>query len=131
MQIVAITRRALNGAHLMARARKSEKQQKTALPKLWNFLVTNENSNKHRRPKSIHQYCAKKSPTTTSKALWCICIYLSFSLENKLFGIHQTSFLPVEALEFSELKTPLVYTFFPPKTAKNCKNLPAVSCLYH
>ena len=38
-----------------------------------------------------------------------------FSLENKLFGIHQTSFLPVEALEFSELKTPLVYTFFPPK----------------
>ena len=41
----------------------------------------------------------------------------SFSLENKPFGIHQTSFLPVEALEFSELKTPLVYTFFPPNTA--------------
>ena len=34
------------------------------------------------------------------------------SLENKLLGIHQTSFLPVEALEFSELKTPLVYTVF-------------------
>ena len=31
-----------------------------------------------------------------------------------LFGIHQTSFLPVEALEFSELKTPLVYAFCPP-----------------
>ena len=39
--------------------------------------------------------------------------FLPFSLENKLFGIHQTSFLPAEALEFSELKTPLVYTFFP------------------
>ena len=36
-----------------------------------------------------------------------------FPLENKLFGIHQASFLPVEALKFSELKTPLVYTFFP------------------
>ena len=33
----------------------------------------------------------------------------------QVFGIHQTSFLPVEALEFSELKTPLVYTFFSPK----------------
>ena len=40
----------------------------------------------------------------------------AFSLETKLFGIHQTSFLPVEALEFSELKTPLVYAFFPPKS---------------
>ena len=35
----------------------------------------------------------------------------SFSLENKLFAIHQTSFWPVEAFEFSELKTPLVHTF--------------------
>ena len=34
-----------------------------------------------------------------------------FSLENKLLGIHQTSFLPIEAREFSELKTPLVYIF--------------------
>ena len=67
--------------------------------------------NNNRRPKSIHQYCAKGSPTNTLKALWCICIFLSFSLENKLFGIHQTSFSPVEALEFTELKTPLVYTF--------------------
>ena len=40
------------------------------------------------------------SPTTTLKALWCICIFLLFP-----------SFLPAEALEFSELKTPLVYTF--------------------
>ena len=34
-------------------------------------------------------------------------VYMLFAflfLENKLFGIHQTSFLPVEALEFSELK---------------------------
>ena len=29
-----------------------------------------------RRPKSIHQYCAKGSPTTTLKALRCICIFL-------------------------------------------------------
>ena len=70
-----------------------------------------------RRPKFIHQYCAKGSPTNTLKALWCICISLAFPLktsENKLFGIHQISFLPVEALDFSERKTPLVYTFFPP-----------------
>ena len=38
----------------------------------------------------------------------------SFSLENKLFGIYQNSVLPVEELEFAELKTPLVKTFFPP-----------------
>ena len=35
-------------------------------------------------------------------------VYMRFaplSLENKLFGVHHL-FLPVEALEFSELKTP-------------------------
>ena len=31
-----------------------------------------------RRPKSIHQCCAKGSPTTTLKALWCICISCFF-----------------------------------------------------
>ena len=36
----------------------------------------------------------------------------SFSLENKLFWHTPNPFLPVEALEFSELQTPLVYTFF-------------------
>ena len=46
--------------------------------------------------------------------------FTPFSLENKLFGMHQTSFLPVEALEFSELTTPLVYTFFPPKQRHEC-----------
>ena len=65
-----------------------------------------------RRPKSIYQHRAKGSPTNTLKPLWCICIFLLFSLANKLFGIHQTCFVPVEALEFSELKTPLVYTLF-------------------
>ena len=29
--------------------------------------------------------------------------------KNKLFGIHQTSFLPIEALEFSELKIDTEY----------------------
>ena len=45
-----------------------------------------------------------------------VCVYVFsffFSFENKLSREHQTSFLPVEALEFSELKIPLVYTFFP------------------
>ena len=46
----------------------------------------------------------------------------SFSLENKLFAIHQTSFSPVEELEFSELKTPLVYTFSPPIIENNLCN---------
>ena len=72
--------------------------------------------NINRRPKSIHQYCAKGSPTNALKALWCIFFF--FSLESKLFGFHQTSFLPVEALEFSELKTPLGYTFFPSEVYK-------------
>ena len=40
--------------------------------------------------------------------------FFSLELENKLLGKHQTSFLPAEALDSSELKTPLVYTFFPP-----------------
>ena len=66
---------------------------------------------KARRPKSIHQYCAKGSPTNTLKALWCICIFPLIPLKTSVFGFHQTSFLPVQALEFSELKTPLVYTF--------------------
>ena len=52
--------------------------------------------------------------------------FLSFSHENKLFGIHLTSFLSVGALEFSELKTPLVYTFFPPNIdfSRNAKATP-------
>ena len=34
-----------------------------------------------RRPKSIHQCCAKGSPTNTLKALWCICIFSLFPLK--------------------------------------------------
>ena len=44
----------------------------------------------------------------------CICIFLPFSFFfhwKPAFWYTQTSFLPVDALEFSELKTPLVYTF--------------------
>ena len=67
-----------------------------------------------RRPKSIHQYCAKGSPTNTLKALWCICIFLLFPLKTSFLVYTKPPFLPVDALEFSELKTPLVYTFFPP-----------------
>ena len=55
------------------------------------------------------------SPTTTLKALWCICIFHLFPLKRSVLGYTQTSFLPVEALKFSELKTPLVYTFSPKK----------------
>ena len=29
----------------------------------------------NRRPKSIHQHCAKESPTTTLKALWCVYVF--------------------------------------------------------
>ena len=54
------------------------------------------------------------SPPQTPWRLFGVYVFPAFSLENKLFGIHQTSFLPVEALEFSELKIPLVYTCFPP-----------------
>ena len=69
----------------------------------------------YRTPKSIHQYCVTRSPSNTSKALWCsACIFsLLFPLKTSIWGIHQTSFWPVEALDFSELKTPLVYTFSP------------------
>ena len=66
-----------------------------------------------RRPKSVHQYCAKGSPTNTLKALWCICVFLLFPLKQAFWYKKQKVFLPVEALEFSELKTPLVYALFP------------------
>ena len=38
----------------------------------------------------------------------------SFPLKTSFLVYTKTSFLPVETLEFSERKTPLVYTFFPP-----------------
>ena len=38
-----------------------------------------------RRPKSIHQYSAKGSPTTTLKPSWCICIFLLFLLKKQAF----------------------------------------------
>ena len=62
----------------------------------------------------IYTNTARRGPPQTPSRLFGVYVFSIFSLTNKLFGIHQTSFLPVEALEFSELKTPLVYTFFPP-----------------
>ena len=61
------------------------------------------------------QNCAKRSRTNTWKALWCICLFLRFPWKQALWYTPNL-FLPVEALEFSELKTPLVYTFVPPKS---------------
>ena len=52
------SRRALDGTRLLARAGKkinNEKQRKTALARLWNFLATNENSKKHRKTVTAHQ----------------------------------------------------------------------------
>ena len=46
-----------------------------------------------------------------------------FSLENKLLVYIKPPFLPVEELEPSELKTPLVYTFFPSDRCLPAKNL--------
>ena len=64
---------------------------------------------------NLYTNTARKGPPQTPRRLFLVYMYFpAFSLETKLFGIHQTSFLPVEALEFSELKTPLVYAFFPP-----------------
>ena len=40
-------------------------------------------------------------------------IFRFFPLKASNLGRHQTSFWPVEALGFSERKTPLVYTFAP------------------
>ena len=66
--------------------------------------------------------------THTPGRLFGVYVSPLFSLENKffaqVFGIHQTSFLPVEALELSELKAPLVYTFFPPKMGKHIEFCP-------
>ena len=54
---------------------------------------------------------ARRGPNTL-KALWCICIFLLFPLKTSFYGIHQTSFLPVEALEFQAENTFGLY-FFP------------------
>ena len=60
----------------------------------------------------MHQYRAKGSPTNTLAALWCICIFPTFPLKTSFLVYTKPRFFPVEALEFLELKTPLVYTFF-------------------
>ena len=46
----------------------------------------------YRRPKSIHQYCAKGSPTNTLKPLWCICIFLLFPLKTRFLVYTKTCF---------------------------------------
>ena len=66
---------------------------------------------------NLYTNAARRDPPQTPGRLFGVYVVSFFSLENKLFGIHQTSCLPVEALEFSELKTPLVYTFLPPSIA--------------
>ena len=52
--------------------------------------------------------CPYRCPHKHLEGSLAYMYFHSFSLESKRFGIHQTSILPVEALEFSELKTPLV-----------------------
>ena len=58
-------------------------------------------------------------------------LFSFFSLKTQLFGIYQTSFLPVDALEFSELKTSLVYTFVTPKHEASWRNLPLETRVLH
>ena len=54
----------------------------------------------YRRPKPMHQYCAKGSPATTLKALWCICIFLLFLLKTSVLGYTQPLFSLLRHLSF-------------------------------
>ena len=54
----------------------------------------------HRRPKSIHQHCAKGSPTTTLKALWCICIFLLFPMKTSFLVYTKPLFCLLRHLSF-------------------------------
>ena len=60
---------------------------------------------------NLYTNTVRGGPPQTPGTLFGVYVFSFFSLENKLSGIHQTSFLTVEALELLELKTPLVYTF--------------------
>ena len=53
-----------------------------------------------RRPKSIHQYCAKGSPTNTLEALWCTCIFPSFPLKTSFLVYTKTLFCLLRRLSF-------------------------------
>ena len=53
----------------------------------------------------------RRGPPQTPWSLFGVYVFsFFFPWKQQLFGIHKTSFLPVEELEFSELKAPLVYT---------------------
>ena len=60
----------------------------------------------------------------------CICISLLFPLKTSFLVNTPTSFLPVEALEFSELKTPLVYTFFPSESLLSSISFSDFHCFF-
>ena len=66
-----------------------------------------------RRPKSIHQCCARGPPPTPWR-LFGVYVFSFFFPWKQALWYTPNLFLPVEALEFSELKTLWVYTFFPP-----------------
>ena len=60
---------------------------------------------------NLYTNALRRCPPQTPGRLFGVYVFSFFPHENKLFGIHQTFFWPVETLEFSELRTPLVYTF--------------------
>ena len=76
-----------------------EKQQNTEFTK-FSSVRTPESYSIRRRPKSIHQYCAKGSPTTTLKALWCICIFLLFPLKTSFLVYTNHLFCLLRHLSF-------------------------------
>ena len=73
---------------------------------------------------NLYTNTARRGPQKHLEASLVYMYFPAFPLENKLYGIHQTSFLPVKELDFSELKTPLVYTLFLPKEGQTYRRTP-------
>ena len=65
-----------------------------------------------RRPKSIHQCCAKRSPTNTLKPLWCMCIFLLCPLKTSFWVYTKPLLCLLRHLSFRAENTFGTY-FFP------------------
>ena len=67
---------------------------------------------------NLYTNIARRGPPQTPGSLFGVYAISfsvpSFPLKTSFLVYTKPCFLPVEALEFSERKTPLVYTFFPP-----------------
>ena len=72
---------------------------------------------------NLYTNAARRGPPQTPRRLLGVCVFsFFFPLKTSSLVYTKPLFWPIEALEFAELKTPLVYTFVPPTKCRDSES---------